>query len=411
VRAAHRCPTRTLLDRHGTPLQTLRVDPSVHGALPGCRWQEMSPALLQAIVLSEDRRFWAHSGVDWAAWPPAPGPTWWNTRTRGASTLTMQLAGLIDDGTWRGRPAAAACRRSSARRWWPRSWSALDQEPDPRGLSQRVPWRGELVGVKALSQTLFGKHASGLDAHEAAMAAALVRGPNAAPGRVAERACGVLQRMQLSCDGVPRWRARRCSAGGGMPLGEQLAPHFARLASSATARRCSAARWTPALQRVAAAALRAQLAELQGRNVEDGAIVVLDNASGEVLAWVGASGAARRGAGRRRAGAAPAGIDAQALRLRPGLRTAAAHTGLAAGRFTGARCHRRRPVPAAELRPPVHRGWVSARRRWRQPERAGGARGAMLPPDTLHARLNAWAWTCRTAAAGTAGRWRWAAPT
>jgi penicillin-binding protein 1C len=57
-----------------------------------------------------------------------------------------------------------------------------------------VPFRGEVVGVNALAQTLFGKHPSGLDAHEAAIAAALVRGPNASPDRVGERACGVLQR-------------------------------------------------------------------------------------------------------------------------------------------------------------------------------------------------------------------------
>jgi penicillin-binding protein 1C len=60
---------------------------------------------------------------------------------------------------------------------------------------------------------------------------------------------------------------------------------------------------------VALQALRQQLAELQGRNVEDGAVVVLDNASGEVLAWVGHRQRRQLGAaaGRRRAGAAPAG--------------------------------------------------------------------------------------------------------
>jgi penicillin-binding protein 1C len=36
------------------------------------------------------------------------------------------------------------------------------------------------------------------------------------------------------------------------------------------------------------------LRELRGRNVEDAALVVLDNASGEVLAWVGSSGALSR---------------------------------------------------------------------------------------------------------------------
>jgi penicillin-binding protein 1C len=46
------------------------------------------------------------------------------------------------------------------------------------------------------------------------------------------------------------------------------------------------------VQRLALAALREQLAELGGRQVEDGAIVVLDNRTGEVLAWVGSSGSA-----------------------------------------------------------------------------------------------------------------------
>jgi penicillin-binding protein 1C len=45
------------------------------------------------------------------------------------------------------------------------------------------------------------------------------------------------------------------------------------------------------LQRQARDALQRQLAALAGRNIEDGALLVLDNASGDVLAWVGSSGA------------------------------------------------------------------------------------------------------------------------
>jgi len=46
------------------------------------------------------------------------------------------------------------------------------------------------------------------------------------------------------------------------------------------------------LQRLALQSLKQQLAELSGRNVEDGAVLVLDNATGAVLAWVGSSGEA-----------------------------------------------------------------------------------------------------------------------
>jgi penicillin-binding protein 1C len=44
------------------------------------------------------------------------------------------------------------------------------------------------------------------------------------------------------------------------------------------------------LQRFAVETLTRHLRELQSRNVQDGAIVVLDNATGAVLAWVGSSG-------------------------------------------------------------------------------------------------------------------------
>ena len=65
MKAAHRPSDITLLDRHGVPIQTLRVDKAVR-RLAWVPLAEMSPALLTAIVLSEDRRFWEHSGVDWA---------------------------------------------------------------------------------------------------------------------------------------------------------------------------------------------------------------------------------------------------------------------------------------------------------------------------------------------------------
>ncbi|KNZ33394.1 MAG: hypothetical protein AD742_06875 [Methylibium sp. NZG] len=336
VKAAHRPSDWTLLDRHGVPVQTLRIDKSVR-RLPWVALADMSPALLQAVVLSEDRRFHEHSGVDWAAVARSAWGNVWNTRTRGASTLTMQLAGLIDDGLARpsgGRSVvqkigqAVTATRLDAR--WKKS-EILE------AYLNSVAFRGEVVGINALSQTLFGKHPSGLDAQEAAIAAALVRGPNAAAETVAARACGVLKEQGESCVGVVGLAETALVRRGGMPLGEQLAPHFARqvLAAGAAAPGGWPAQSSPpftlslskgpiilsqskaglrhaqpersdaierkstsevrstldaGLQRFAVRALRGQLAELTGRNVEDGAVIVLDNVSGEVLAWVGSSG-------------------------------------------------------------------------------------------------------------------------
>ena len=90
-------PSDTLvLSREGEVLQRVRTDASVRRG----QWlalQDISPALRTALVLSEDKRFYAHSGVDWQAASAAAWANLWNQRTRGASTITMQLAGLLDD--------------------------------------------------------------------------------------------------------------------------------------------------------------------------------------------------------------------------------------------------------------------------------------------------------------------------
>jgi hypothetical protein len=219
-----------------------------------------------------------------------------------------------------------------------------------------VPFRGEVVGVNALAQTLFGKHPSGLDAQEAASPPRWCAAPTPAPGRWPSAPAACCSAMQLPCDGVPRWPRRRCSAGAACRWAKQLAPHFARLALRRDGPAVQRSTLDAGLQRVAVQALRQQLAELQGRNVEDGAVVVLDNASGEVLAWVGRATAS---SARRRSTACWRGAS-RARRSSPsstaGLRTAADHAGQPARRFAGRDPHRRRPVPAAELRPPASAG-------------------------------------------------------
>lgn len=297
VRAAHRPSDITLLDRHGEPIQTLRVDKNVR-RLAWVPLAEMSPALLQAVVLSEDRRFSEHSGVDWGAVAKSAWGNVWNTKTRGASTLTMQLAGLIDDGLARpigGRSVTQKLGQVVTATQLEARWKKSEIL---EAYLNSVTYRGEIVGIDALAQTLFGKHASGLDQQEAAIAAALVRGPNAKPELVAQRACGVL-RLQAPqagdkvCLGVNALAETALARKGGMVLGEQLAPHFARQAVASAGpldARLQRTTLDARLQRLAIAQLRRQLAELGNRNVEDGAVLVLDNRSGEVLAWVGSSG-------------------------------------------------------------------------------------------------------------------------
>lgn len=300
-------PSDTLvLSQEGEVVQRLRTDATVRRG----QWvplADVSPALRAALVLSEDKRFYEHSGVDWRAASAAAWGNLWNQRTRGASTITMQLAGLLD-GDWRqgpgGRSVVQKLGQTVAAQVLDRRWRK-DQVLE--AYLNLVPFRSELVGIDALSRTLFDKAAHGLDDREAAVAAALVRAPNARPSLVSQRACGVLRDLQqrpgqpavrVDCDALDLFVTAALQRRA-FDASEGIAPHFARYLlrqqqsagnkPTAPPERVASTLRAP-LQRFTVQTLAQHLRELQGRNVEDGAVLVLDNATGAVLAWVGSSG-------------------------------------------------------------------------------------------------------------------------
>ncbi len=280
-----------LLDRHGEKLHRLRINDQVRRG----EWvalADMSPALREAMVLSEDKRFYEHSGVDWRAVSAAAWGNLFNQRTRGASTLSMQLASLIDEGPRKGserKNIFGKVGQAISAAQLERSWR---KDQILEAYLNLVPFRGEVQGIDALSRTLFGKAAHGLDTREAAIAAALVRAPNAKAQTVAQRACGVLRSMQFSqeadCSALQVLTQAALPRKAWSPS-DGIAPHVAqRLLAQAKSDQRSTL--DAALQRQAQMSLQQHLRELRGRNVQDGAVVVLDNASGHVLAYVGSSG-------------------------------------------------------------------------------------------------------------------------
>ncbi|HEY1392520.1 MAG TPA: penicillin-binding protein 1C [Methylibium sp.] len=296
VKAAYRTSDTQVLDRHGALLQRVRSDPTVR-RLDWVTLQDVSPAFRQALLLSEDKRFYEHSGVDWSAVGAAAWGNLWNTKTRGASTVTMQLAGLLDTSLAApkgGRSIGAKLGQLQLAWQLEHGWN---KDQILEAYLNLVPFRGEVVGIGALSATVFHKIPSGLDAEEAAIAAALQRAPNARPAEVGQRACGILKAegRKPACDMLAamakQWLAAPTYES--FDAEEQLAPHLARrLEARAGKARPPVLHTTldAQLQRFARDSLRQHLAELRDRNVADGAVIVLDNASGDVLAWVGSSG-------------------------------------------------------------------------------------------------------------------------
>ena len=279
-----------LLDRSGQPLHELRVIDRGR-RLEWVALHEVSPAALDAIVRAEDKRFFRHGGVDWLALSDAALDTFLHSRPRGASTISMQVAAQVDESLM---PRGG--QRSIGQKWDQiKAAQALETAWSKKQILEAYlnlsTFRGELQGVASAARGLFGKHPSGLTEAESLLLASLLRGPNARPEAAARRACGLAAAMASA---VP---CTRLTALANETLGRpprilaqaDFAPHVARMLLSPERLRVQST-LDGSIQRFALDTLQRQLADLAERSVADGAVLVADNRSGEILAYVGNAG-------------------------------------------------------------------------------------------------------------------------
>jgi penicillin-binding protein 1C len=290
VRAAYSSSDGLLLDRNGVPIQELRVDFQGR-SLEWTPLGEVSPPLLRAVVASEDKRFYRHSGVDGIALFFGALKSSLGRGRRGASTITMQVAAMTN-GT--ARPETAG--RTLAQKWrqmrlaWAmeRSWTKAQILEAYLNL---VSFRGELKGIAAASRGLFQKEPSGLDTTQSLILVSLIRSPNAGMEPVSRRAVRLAAAMNEPVS--PGEIASAVGSALGRPylVGRyvSLAPHAAQYLLKG-GRREVRSTIDARLQSFVLTLLQGHLASVRGQNVQDGAVLVVDNRSGEILAYVGNSG-------------------------------------------------------------------------------------------------------------------------
>jgi penicillin-binding protein 1C len=296
VRAAWRPSDATLLDRHGETLHERRIDPT-RRRLAWTALDDVSPALVSAVIASEDRRFGEHGGVDGRALAAAAWGRLTGAPPRGGSTISMQLAGLLDPALRRRRePRGIAQKWRQMRLAWTLE-SRWSKTQILEAYLNLVTFRGELTGVAAAADGLFGKAPHGLTRPEAAVMAALLRGPGAEAELVRRRAAVLAGRLAADdaamaevASEIAQSVERAFVAGGAHPPRRGQAPHVARrlLETGGPVRVVSTL--DAGVQRLAAETLRRHLSTVRAARVADGAVLVVDNVSGEVLAYVGSSG-------------------------------------------------------------------------------------------------------------------------
>ncbi len=124
VRGEWRSSEAWLRDRDGRLLDMVRIDHATR-RLDWVPLDHIAPALRDAVIAGEDKRFLVHSGVDWVGLAGSGWAALRGRHARGASTITMQVAGYLapDLGDPGARGLRAKLRQMRAARAIEAPWS------------------------------------------------------------------------------------------------------------------------------------------------------------------------------------------------------------------------------------------------------------------------------------------------
>lgn len=293
LRTEDQAPSLRVLDRHGELVRVVRAgDGALETRVP---LKDVSPDLVAALLAAEDARFRWHPGIDPLAMLRAASQAVVHRRVvSGASTITQQLARNVfdrpDSARGKLRELAVALRIEAE----------LDKDRILEEYLNRVEFGPNVRGVQAASRLYFDKPVAKLSLAEAATLAAIPRGPTLydprrGTERVRRRRDRILARMGdggfASAEAVERAQALpvrlhdAAARGGALHLVSALSRgRLGALPAGATEVQISI---DVDLQEEVERLVATTAQRMVSHDASASAAVVVQNDSGEVLAYVG----------------------------------------------------------------------------------------------------------------------------
>jgi penicillin-binding protein 1C len=297
IRAADIAQNRLALefsDRNGLPLGTILTRDQEHTAVVPLN--QVSPQFINAIIAAEDSSFYHHGALDIKAIIRAINQAIHAKRIlSGASTITMQLARMLEQS-----PRNLSGKLQEIWLAW-RLAAGMNKNEILAAYINRLPMGGNIYGVEAASRTYFSIPASDLNLAQASLLAAIPNNPTYFDPlqhweRLKQRQKYVLKRMvqdgyitQQIADKTQTEKVVFQSRQRGIIA----APHFlfwlATQLSNNQQQETSPIFTTidRPLQQFVEAQAQQVISTLAANNVHDAAALVIDNHTGEVLAYVG----------------------------------------------------------------------------------------------------------------------------
>jgi penicillin-binding protein 1C len=278
-------------DRHGNLLQEVLSQNemrSIHVDI-----KQVSSYFLDAIIAAEDKNFYQHNGIDY---PAVFRACWQNLNSRrivsGASTITLQLARLLHPAErtiWNKIREAYITFRLEA---------GMDKTSILEAYINRLPMGGNLYGIESASRAYLGVPSIDLTLAQATFLAAIPNSPNRLNpyhnlSEIKLRQKMVLNRM------VNQGLISAQRAAGAVkeeihlktPALYFMAPHYVFRLMESLPENAYTVKTTIDLeiQKMVMEQVSTTLAYLKEYHVTNAAVLLLDNLTGEVLAYAGSA--------------------------------------------------------------------------------------------------------------------------
>jgi penicillin-binding protein 1C len=275
----------------------LRVIPAADGVKR--EWvnlDQIPDGVKRTFIRAEDRRFYFHPGLDVLS---VAGSAWRNFRAgeivSGASTITMQLARII-------KPHQSGMKGKLIEAWDAlRLEAKLSKQEILELWFNGIPFGSNIEGLGAMARNRFGVSVNQLDDAHAAVLAVIPRRPSLYdPLYNEESSFRAASQLALRCSLHIDDDALRAVIAEIKHVSDEertpfFAPHFTSriyddaLNNDRANLKIVKSTLDANIQTFAEQQLRNELLQLSGNRVGNGAILLIENATGNVLAYVGSN--------------------------------------------------------------------------------------------------------------------------
>jgi penicillin-binding protein 1C len=233
---------------------------------------EIDKNFIHALITQEDKHFYEHHGVYFPSLFKSIYQTYFENHKRGASTITMQF---LKESM--ALPTKSIFGKSSQIIKAIKLEFSWNKDQILEAYLNTHFFRSELQGLETASLGLFQKHSKYLSQNERLILLELVKRPNVSKMYFINKYGNSIASDLTFYNSYY------------FPEEENIGSHYLHLVKNKESKLIKSS-IIYSVQKKAIDSLKQQLVTLKDRNVHDGAVIAIDNRTGEIIAYIGGAG-------------------------------------------------------------------------------------------------------------------------